>query len=669
MKQFIKIVSLFILIAGSVQAQQPGSTRQRGGFSRSNQSSPKSQLADSLLTDSARLNAKRITGFKLTDKIGDVYIAPMDTDKINFYNSTQVEGYSVALGYVGNLGSPVQSKIFSERKEERDFIFADTYDYYLTTPTNAYFYDTKVPYTNLMYTSAGGSVNKEERLKGILTTNFGKKVNVGAEMDYIYGRGYYNSNGTKLLSYRLFGNYISDKYQMYTYLGNSNFINFENGGLTNDRYITNPEDYSDGKRVTESKYIPVHFSETWNRVRGKQFFLSHRYNLGFNRTTQEKDKEGNVKEEFVPVSSIIHTLEYKDNRRRFITHDSLGVDSCYVNNYLDGSVNDTTSYWSIKNTLALSLREGFQDWAKFGLTAFINFDKSRYRLMDSIPGNKLIYDEFSTFIGGELSKRQGSILTYVARGELGISGPDAGELRLSGELQTKFSLFHKEASIKAVGYIKNLTPAFYQRHYHSKYFWWDYKLKNIQRVYAGAEINLESTRTKISAGVESLQNYVYFNTEGVPAQFESNLQVVTARLNQNFRFSAFNWENELVYQLSSEKKILPLPQVSIYSNMYFAVKLAKVLTLQLGADAHYHTSYYAPYYQPATQQFQLQEEVKVGNYPLINAYANLHLKQARFFVMFYNLGSKFVDPEYFSLAHYPLNPMILKMGIAVTFND
>jgi hypothetical protein len=188
-------------------------------------------------------------------------------------------------------------------------------------------------------------------------------------------------------------------------------------------------------------------------------------------------------------------------------------------------------------------------------------------------------------------------------------------------------------------------------------------MKNIQRVYAGAEVNLESTRTNLSAGVESIQNYVYFNTQGTPDQFESNLQVITARLKQDFRFGAFNWENEAVYQLSSEKKILPLPQLSLYSNMYLGVKLAKVLTLQLGADVHYHTSYYAPYYQPATQQFQLQDEVEVGNYPLINAYANLHLKQARFFVMFYNVGSKFVDPEYFSLPHYPLNPMSMKMGI------
>ena len=95
----------------------------------------------------------------------------------------------------------------------------------------------------------------------------------------------------------------------------------------------------------------------------------------------------------------------------------------------------------------------------------------------------------------------------------------------------------------------------------------------------------------------------------------------------------------------------------------------QVLMVQLGANMYYNTSYYAPYYEPATQQFQVQDEVKVGNFPLVNAYVNFHLKQARFFVMGYNLGSKFVNPNYFSLAHYPLDPFVLKMGVAVTFNN
>jgi len=169
--------------------------------------------------------------------------------------------------------------------------------------------------------------------------------------------------------------------------------------------------------------------------------------------------------------------------------------------------------------------------------------------------------------------------------------------------------------------------------------------------------------------VESLWNYVYYNLQGVPGQYDGNLRVPFVRLKQDFYYRALGWENEAVYQVSSNPNVLPLPQFCAYTNLFIHFKAAKVLTVQAGADMHYHTAYYAPYYEPATQQFQLQNEKKVGNFPLINAYVNFHLKQARFFAMMYNVGSALFATDYFSLLHYPLNPMLLKVGVAVNFNN
>lgn len=671
-----------------MMGQGRGSRSARGGFSLSALSAAQKEIPDSLLVpDSA--TEKRVTAYLLDPRLGQRRIAPMDTSRFNISNSMLAESKALALGFLANVGSPAQSKIFFDRPEERDFIFADAYHYYITTPENALFYDTKIPYTNISYSTGGASQNKEDRLKGVLTLNFGKKINIGGDIDYIYSRGHYDSNGNKLLSYRLFGNYLSDRYEMSAFLINFNFVNYENGGLTEDRYITDLDNISVGQRITDPKSFPVRYTDTWNRVRGKRYFLTHRYNLGFTRQLEATDEEGNPMEVFVPVSSIIHTIDYEDNRRRFISEDA-GIDTCYTNIYgIDQSLNDQVSSWNLKNTFALSLREGFQDWVKFGLTAFIRFEKRRFRLPAEIPGldyssdnggypgrpssldfpTSTVYDEFTTYVGGELLKTQGDIFTYNINGEIGIAGSDAGEFRLVGNLKTQFPLFKKEATIEADAYIKNLTPAFFQRHHHSRYFWWDLPLKNVQRIYAGAKINLESTRTRLSGGVESIQNYVFFNKSGMPEQSSKNLQVITLRLKQDLMYRAFGWENEVAYQLSSDTDVLPLPSLSLYSNMYLHFKLAKVLTVQLGANVYYHTSYYAPYYEPATQQFQLQDEVKVGNFPQLNAYVNFHLKQARFYVMAYNLGSKFIDPNYFSLAHYPTDPMVLKLGIAVMFNN
>ena len=97
--------------------------------------------------------------------------------------------------------------------------------------------------------------------------NFGPKINVGGDLDYIYSRGYYKNNGNKLLSYRLFGSYKSDRYEAHAYLSNFNFINYENGGLANDSVITNPDQYFAGERNQDdpkafNTRYPV---KAWNR--------------------------------------------------------------------------------------------------------------------------------------------------------------------------------------------------------------------------------------------------------------------------------------------------------------------------------------------------------------------------------------------------------------------
>ncbi|WP_106828718.1 putative porin [Parabacteroides pacaensis] len=683
-------IFIFLLLISSVTLLQAQSTRGQGGkrgFSLSNLSSSSKNVPDSLLVaDSTKQDSVRIIAYRLTDQLGDPYRAPLDTAWLDFYNISQVENNQrIAVGYLANLGAPEQSKIFSERGEEHDFVFATPFDRYFTWPQTALFYNTKIPYTNILYTEAGASVSRQQQLKGTLTMNFGPKINIGGDLDYIYSRGYYNSLSANLLSYRLFGSYNSDRYSIYAYLSNGNFVVYENGGITDPEYITNPEKFTDGKRGMKSQDIPTRFSKTWNRVRGKTYFFTQRYNLGFYREVEKADLDTTISV-FVPVSSIIHTFEYSDNRRRFTSQDP-GIMAQYPNKYTNMELpNDTTKYWKLKNTLGLSLREGFQDWAKFGLTAFTSFEKRRFTQPDSAavsvvppatddetnpPVNRFstITDEYSLTIGAELSKRQGSILTYNARGELAVLGDDIGEFRVTGELETKFKLFKKDASIRAHGYIKNTRPAFYQRHYHSTFFWWDNDFSDTQRIFAGADINLASSRTKLSAGIESIQNYIYFDEHGLPVQAGKNIQVISARLKQDFRYRAFNWENDVVYQLTSDKSILPLPQLSAYSNLFLAFRLFHVLDMQLGADLHYQTAYYAPYYEPASMQFQLQNKGKIGNYPLMNVYANLKLKQARFYVMMYNVSQYFAKPNYFSLYNYPLNPHIFEMGIAVLFNN
>ena len=187
------------------------------------------------------------------------------------------------------------------------------------------------------------------------------------------------------------------------------------------------------------------------------------------------------------------------------------------------------------------------------------------------------------------------------------------------------------------------------------------------------ELNISRWKTNLRAGVENIKNYTYFNQNAMPAQESGNIQVLSATLKQDFRLGILHLDNEVTWQKSSNETVLPLPQLSLYHNLYLLAKIAKkVLTVQHGADVRYFTKYNAPAYMPAIQIFLLQptdDQVQIGGYPIVNVYANLHLKRTRFYVMMYHVNQGMSCPNYFLSPHYPINPRVLKFGLSWNFYD
>jgi hypothetical protein len=617
---------------------------------------------------------KRINYWRLTERTGEMLPAQPDTFLTDYFHRTNAEGAGVAVAYLGNLGLPMESRVFFERADRSQFMFNDVFYAYTQSPEKFNFINTKIPHSNLSYQRAGSRQLMEERFQVLLTTNIGKKLNIGVNMDYLYARGYYQSQSAKHLEWVFFGSYLSDRHQVHLFINPADYTNAENGGIIDDTSISHPT--TQGSNTT-TRDIPTRLrtvsqNSTWNRLQGNRAWLNYHYNLGFERNSGQVNEAGDTLTQFIPVSSIIYTLDYRNNQKTFYTNDSASVAQYYAANpdhFADrpGGARDSTSYWSANNTLALSLREGFSNWAKFDLTAFLTHNIRSFTLMTADPLTSEVQSLHATYLGGELAKRSGKILRYHAQGSFGILGENLGDLNLSGTVETRIPFWGDTASIQANASIKNLEPTWYEKHYRSRYFQWDNHFNKLRKVYLGATIDIPHTKTRFGLGVENLSNYIYFDPEGLPAQHTGNIQILAARLDQNFHWKALHWDNQVVYQQSGKSEIIPLPALAAYSSLYIQFPIT-VLTIQLGANAHYWTKYHAPSYEPATQQFKLQNEIEVGNYPLISAFANCHLKQTRFFIEYYNAGARFLSPtNYFSLPHYPVNPTLLKLGLSVDF--
>jgi hypothetical protein len=154
-------------------------------------------------------------------------------------------------------------------------------------------------------------------------------------------------------------------------------------------------------------------------------------------------------------------------------------------------------------------------------------------------------------------------------------------------------------------------------------------------------------------------------------QHGGNLNVMTAQLDQKLRLGPLHWDNILTYQTSSNDKVLPLPTLNVFSNLYLEFMVAKVLRVELGGSATWFTEYDAPEFCPAINQFAVQENAstrtKVGNFPFVDVYANLHLKHARFFLLMQNATDTSFNRAYFLTPHYPMNASVLHFGISWNF--
>lgn len=736
------------------------------------------QNVDSLGTD--KEIPKGLKVWTVDSKFGDIRKAEPDTLSHMYMNSIFTTGKYGEYNTLGNVGSPRISRIFIDRNEDGQFIFTHPYDFFVKPVDTFHFTNTLSPFTNLNYNTCGNRTNGEDHFTAKFGVNSGKRLGVGFNFDYIYGRGFYQNQSTSHFNYTMYGSYLGDRYQAHVLMSTNHQKVTENGGITNDYYITHPESFDDDFLSNE---IPTVLEQNWNRNDNQHIFFTQRYNVGFNRkvkmteeeikarkfaieskrendarkkreeqenetdnyeriknaklpgitnkglneqtysgrpdnakvvgdepqninkvsgdriavtdkqmsdsllATQKKEQADTawMKTEYVPVTSFIHTLKFDNYKRIYQAYQS--PTDFYANDYKVGpwggdSIYDKTKYVHLSNTFAISLLEGFNKWAKAGLKAFATSELRHFSL-PALDGTETSYTEHNISIGGQLSKTAGKTLHYDVTAETWLVGEDAGQLKIDATADVNFPLWGDTVTLMARGFFKRMNPTFYYRHYHARHFWWDNdNLDKILHSRIEGQFHYSKTKTTLRVAVDEIQNYTYMamgydiaddkrtgNTIDV-RQKGGSLSLITLALGQNFKLGPLNWENMITYQKSTDNDVLPVPDLNIYTNLYLRFKIARVLKCDFGADGRFFTKYYAPDYSPALGQYAVQtgeNRTKVGEYPVVNVYANFHLKQTRFFVMMSHVNAGSGSRDYFFTPHYPLNQRVFRFGVSWNF--
>ena len=620
--------------------------------------------------------------WKMLPPLGLHEEATIDTTLYNYYQKSIPSAVSPAYATTGNLGAEGLNMLYFERKPMSDFFFQDALSQWIPSLEKMKFYNTRIPMTLLSYNTGGSRENTQDRLNAVFSGNSGPKLQIGGMVDYIYSKVSYNYQADKDLIWGASASYMGDRYELQTFFNHYKLLNKENGGITDDLYITDPAQLQGGETSIDPKAIPTNLTASHSKIVGHQFYMNHRYKVGYYEEEQINDTT--VNRTYIPVSSFIWTFDYKGGRHQFRNSNATEDHSFWENTYLtpDGTY-DKTEYWSIRNTFGISLLEGFHKYAKAGLAAYATHEFRRYtQTTDTIDRLIELPEELTPYPvakvpgqanqnllwgGAQLTKQRGSILTYDVTAEFGVVGDVAGDVKVNGNVSTRFKLFGDSVTISGYGLFKNEAAPYLMNHYVSNHFIWDNDFDKTRTLRFGGILNIPHTRTRINVGVENVQNHIYFNENCLPTQHGGSVQILNAQLEQDFKVGILNWNNRLVYQTSSEQTVIPLPKFVAYSNLFLLFKVSKVLDVQFGVDCNYYSKYKAVAYQPATMSFYNQQEIECGNYPFMNAYINMKLSKARFYVMFTHINQGMTGDNYFSIPHYPLNPRRFQMGISVDF--
>lgn len=780
MKKYISVFILMLLVAFPLTIAGQDFPNENENSSFGGQFGQQNRVN----TDSMHSNKQIPKGLKswtVDELFGDRAPVLPDTMSYMYQNTIFTSGLHGEYNTLGNQSSPRINRIFINRPREDHFLFLQPYDFFIVRPSEFHFTNTLSPITNLSYNTAGDRVMGDDYFKALFGVNVNKQIGVGFKFDYHYARGYYSNQASSQMNYSLYGSYLGDRYQAHLLLSLNNQKLAENGGITNDKFITNPESFDDNFRTNE---IPTVLQQNWNRNNNQHIFLTHRYSLGFNKkvpmTEEEKKarqfsiesekkkkekeaekkygrenkdnssssrRDGKTKEPvlsgrpenakiageepgrtvgndsnrikvngtlaadsllksgekaqenewmknvYVPVTSFIHTLSFDNYRRIYQAYQT--PDGYYASQFpMDmtfqgDSLFDKTTHYRVKNVFAISLLEGFNKWAKAGIKAFASHELRHF----SMPAETGIanFNENAVYVGGQLSKTEGKTLHYNVLAQFSPVGKDLGNLRVDGSIDLNFPLFKDTVRLEAGGFLHRTNPTFYYRHYHSRHLWWDNDdMNKIFHSRLQGLLSYTKTRTKLKIALDEIKNHTYFasifTTDDTGNRLNNNITVyqesspitlLTAELEQKFKLKFLNWETIVTFQKSTNENVIPVPMLNVYSNLYFNFKFAKVLKCDLGTDVRYFTAYYAPAYSPYiglyTNQTNTSEaesgdsRTKVGNYPIVNVYANFHLQHTRFFVMYTHVNNGTGNRKAFLTPHYPINGSVFRFGLSWNF--
>lgn len=510
------------------------------------------------------------------------------------------------------------------------------------------YYQVPTPLSDLYFKTV---MEQGQSVDAFLTVNTSPNFNFSVAYRGLRSLGKYINNLTSSGNFRVTSSYFTKdkRYHINAHFAGQDISNQENGGIVDVSLFESSED-----PYNERERLDVYFRDATSLLKGNRFLVDHNFKLSKSN----------------PNSLMIYhqfNHEYK-----FFEYTQPTVSNRFGSAFTN-AINNKTRYNHLYNKLGV----GFTT-AKYG-DAIVYLENNTYNyfyhnvLYDNL-GNVLVpnslNDRISSF-GANYHYNLNGIKLY-----LNFSNSITDQSISNIETIAKYKLnenYSFEFKYQKLNSLPNLNYTLHQSDY-VEYNWYN-NFKNEKRNQFQFKANTKWANLEVNYSI--LDDYLFFynTTEDIenlyvkPFQYDKTINHFSVKANNEIKFWKLALENTILYQnVTQSDKVLNVPQIVTRNSLYFSEHVfKKAMFLQTGITFNYFTEYYMNDYNPLIGEFYVQNQTKVGGFPMLDFFVNAKVKQARLFLKAEHFNSAWTGYNFYSAPNYPYRDFIVRFGIVWNF--
>lgn len=521
------------------------------------------------------------------------------------------------------------------------------------------YYSVPTPASELMYRSVTG---KGQNLDALITMNTSEQFNVFLGYRGLRSQGKYVNQLTSNGNFRIGSSYFTKnkRYQFKNHITFQDISNEENGGLV---FTNNFE--SSNEPFNNREQLRVQIEEGKSLFKGLRGYFDHSFQ--FNKSENNKTL---IRHQF--------TYEYFSNVFQQANVKPFNDRQPYFGESFASGIYDKVRHMRFENSVDLAF-----DSKTVGLFAvsagMYNFTHRYQSIVIDAASNKIpnqLKDDIITLGGSYMLNKEHLVAdAYFKQSVIGRSLTDL-------KINAAFNL-NESYGIEATYQLESRIPDYTYQFFQSGYIGLNWLNDFSNEKYSTLNVKVISPFINLEGTYQLITDKLYFSNDALvtdangrytqllvtPKQYGKVINYFMVKAQKEFTFNNWGIDNTVMFQqVIQDNDILNVPQFVTRNTIYYQdYAFRKALFFQTGITFNYFTKYYANEYHPVLGDFIVQDQIKIGNFPMFDFFLNLKIKTAQIYINVDHFNSKLTGYNYYNSSTYPYRDLTFRLGMKWNF--